>query len=49
MDQVLLLSWRLQAREKEGAVLVTSEAGVARFWDLSGHKGAIGEYLVRSN
>lgn len=44
VDQVVLLPRRIQARNRQsGAVLITSEAGMAKFWDLFGHKRPIGK------
>ncbi len=43
IDEVLFLSRRIHSREKGMAVLVTSEAGVAKFWDLFGYKKSVGE------
>ena len=51
VDQVLLLSGRLHSRDRNsggsGAVLITSEAGVAKFWDLFGHKAPLGMRISR--
>ena len=38
IDQVLFLSMRMHTRNKGSAVLVTSEAGIANFWDIFGHE-----------
>lgn len=50
VDQVLFLSGRMHLRDKGSAVLVTSEAGVAKFWDLFSQKRPIGiVYRVAPN
>ena len=46
VDQVILLPRRIQSRDKgSGAVMITSEAGMAKFWDLFGHKRPIGKSI----
>lgn len=42
VDQVLFLPERVRSKSKGSAVLVTSEAGMAKFWDLFGHKEPVG-------
>ena len=42
VDQVLFLTRRIRSRVKGNAVLVTSEAGVAKFWDIFGYKKPVG-------
>lgn len=43
VDQLLFLKTRVRARQKGTAVLVSSEGGLARFWDIFGPREPIGE------
>lgn len=43
IDEVLFLSRRIRSRDKGMAALVTSEGGVAKFWDLFSYKKPVGE------
>lgn len=44
VDRVIFLRTRVRARQKGSAQLVSSEAGVARFWDIfSAKKEPLGQ------
>ena len=43
VDQLLFLKTRVRARQNGAAVLVSSEGGLARFWDIFGPREPIGK------
>ncbi len=45
VDQLLFLHTRMRAKVKGAGVMVSSEAGVANFWDLFGKTNPVGTSL----
>ena len=43
VDKVLFLKKRMKTRQQNKAVLVSSEAGMARFWSFPGEKESQGD------
>jgi len=49
VDQLVFLHTRIRAKMKGAGVLVSSEAGVANFWDLFGKSNPVGMLKLQHN
>src|ERR1700733_6743534 len=49
VDKLLFLLARAEARQTEAAILVSSEAGILRWWSVFGRKPELGEQNIGGN